>query len=312
VQLRPAERDMLDRAPTRNREAYLLYLQGRELMDQGRRASYLRAEESLRRAVELDPGFALAHATLAECYGQRATAWWGGVDLVERARPHALRAIELDPGLPEAHMAMGFVHRIEGDAEGLLREIRLAAPPDTTDPLLLRWAGWSYMTQGKPEDALAILERAHRLHPRNYRIASSLTDCYLMLGRRDDERRVLAGMREVLVEALDREPDNVDARIILAINLAQSGDREAGLAQAERALAMAPDDGRVHYNAACAFAHAGETERAIDQLRVMVELVPSYLTDWIRRDPDFASLRGHPEFIRMFGESQDRGGSGAG
>jgi adenylate cyclase len=221
--------------------------------------------------------------------------------MVERARPHAQRALELDPDLPQAHMAMGFVHRFEGNAEGLLAEIRAAARPDSTDPLILGWAGWSYLTQGRPEQAVEILERAHRLHPRDYRIASSLTDCYLMLGRKDDERRTLASIREVLVETLARDPQNVDARVILAISLAQSGDREAGIAQAERALAIAPDDGRVRYNVACTFAHAGEPERAIEQLRAMVALVPNYLTDWVRRDPDLASLRAHPEFVRLFG-----------
>jgi TolB-like protein/Tfp pilus assembly protein PilF len=311
VKLGPAERGILDRAPTRNREAYLLYLQGRGLLDETRRASNFRAEEFLRRAVDLDPDFALAHAALAECYGHRATGWWGGLDLAGKARPHARRAIELDRELPQAHVAMGFVLRIEGDAEGLLREIRLAARPDTTDPMLLRWAGWSLMTQGKPEEALAILERAHRLHPHDYRIASSLTDCYLMLGRKDDERRMLESMREVLFARLDREPDNLDARIMLAISLAQSGDRAAGIAQAEQVIAADPEDGRLRYNAACTFAHAGETERAIEQLRVMVQLVPSYLTDWVRRDPDFASLRKHPEFVRMFGESSERATTGS-
>jgi TolB-like protein/Flp pilus assembly protein TadD len=301
VQLRPAEREMLDRAPTRNREAYVLYLQARGLMDQTLRDANFKAEELLTRAVGLDPGFALAHAALAECFGQRGTGWWGGPELASQARVHAQRAIELEPGLPESHMAMGYVHRLEGDAAGVLRETELAARPDTTDPLLLRWAGWSYLTQGRPEEALAVLERAYRLHPRNYRIASGLTDCYMTLGRRQDEQRTLAEMREVLFETLDREPGDVYARCILAINLAQSGDPEAGIVQAGRVLAAAPDDGRVRYNVACTFAQAGETERAIEQLRIMVDLVPSYLTDWIRRDPDFAGLREHPEFVRMFG-----------
>jgi len=301
VSLRPAERELLDRAPTRDREAYALYLRGRALLDERRRESNLLAEDCLKQAVERDPRFALAHAALAECYGIRGTAWWGGREMLEQARPHARRALELDPDLPQAHMAMGFVHRFEGNAEGLLAEIRAAARPDSTDPLILGWAGWSYLTQGKPEEALPILERAHRLHPRDYRIASSLIDCYLMLGRKDDERRTLAMLREVLVETLARDPLNADARIILAISLAQSGDREAGIAQAERALAIAPEDGRVRYNAACTFAHAGEPERAIEQLRAMADLVPNYLTDWVSRDPDLASLRGHPEFVRLFG-----------
>jgi len=303
VSLRPAERELLDRAPTRNREAYALYLRGRRLIDENRRDSNHRAEQCLREAVALDPDFALAHAALAECYGQNATAWWGnGRKIVALARPAAERAIALDPDLPQAHLALGMIYRLEGNAEALIQEIRKAAPPETTDPQILHWAGWSYLTQGKLEEACATLERAHRLHPRHYRIASSLVDCYLSLGRREDERRMLDRLQEILTEVLDREPDNVDARVLLAIGLAQGGQRAAGIAQAERALAAAPDDGRVRYNAACAFVHAGEPERALAELRVMVQLVPDYLTDWIRRDPDFATLRNHPEFVRMFGQ----------
>jgi adenylate cyclase len=309
VQLRPAEAELLKRAPTANREAYVLYLRARALLDDSQRRSNFAAEDALRQAVSLDPDFALAHAALAECYGQRATGWWGGLELVEQARPHAQRAVELEPSLPQSHMAMGFVLRLQGDAEGLLREIRLAARPDTTDPVILRWAGWSLMTQGRAEEALEILERAHRLHPRNYRIASSLTDCYLSLGRHEDERRILESIRESLTETLDREPGNLDARAILGITLSQAGDPAGGIAQAERAIAADPEDGRIRYNAACTFAHAGEPERAIEQLRIMVGMVPSHLTDWVRRDPDLASLRQHPEFIRMFGGHEEPGRS---
>jgi len=301
VSLRPAEREMLSRAPSRDREAYTLYLRGRELLDRETRDTNLRAEEVLLQAVERDPDFALAHAALAECYGTRGSAWWSGLEIVERARPHAVRALELDPDLPEAHLAMGFIHRLEGDAEAVLRECRRAAPPDTTDPLLLRWAGWGLLTQGRAEEALSILERAHRLHPRHYRIASALTDCYSTLGRHDDEKRLLAVIDEILLEVLSREPDNVDARIFLAIGLAQSGNPAAGIEQAERALTQEPGDARVRYNAACAFARAGLPDRAMEQLGVVVSLLPSYLSDWVRRDPDLAILHGREDFERLFG-----------
>ncbi len=198
-------------------------------------------------------------------------------------------------------MALGYVYRAEGNVEGLLNEIRAAARPDTTDPNILRWVGMNLMTQGRPAEALPILERAHQLQPRRFRTASALTECYVTLGRKDDGRRMLARLREMLIELLDREPDNVDARVFLAVTLAQSGEPAAGIAQAERALAAAPDDARMHYNAACTFALAGEPERAIAELRTMVGMVPSYLSDWVRRDPDFARLREHPEFVRMFG-----------
>jgi adenylate cyclase len=102
---------------------------------------------------------------------------------------------------------------------------------------------------------------------------------------------------------LQRDPDNVRARAVLAIALAQSGEREVGIAQIERTLTAAPDDGRVRYNAACTFVHAGLPERAIEELGEMVKGMPSHLADWPRNDPDLASLRDHPKLIRMFGWS---------
>ena len=204
--------------------------------------------------------------------------------MVELARPHAARSG--DPDLPHGHMAMGYIRRVEG-AAALLAEISAAAPPDSTDPLIMRWAGWSYLTQGRPELALDILERAQRASAR-LRIGSSLVDCYLMLGRREDEQRMLATMREVLV-------NKASPAIQERGRAGHPGDRaravgrtEAGIAQAERAVAEEPEDGRVRYNAACVRPR-GKPERAIERLRAPVGLVPS-LTDWVSRDPDFASL----------------------
>jgi TolB-like protein/Flp pilus assembly protein TadD len=303
VRLRPAERAMLEHAPSRNREAYALYLKARALLDENRRDANRNAETLLREAVKLDPEFALAHATLAECLGMRGTSWWSGREVVEQARPHAMRATELDPDLPQAHMAMGIIHRLEGNAEALLREIEAVARPDSTDPVMIRWAGWSYLTQGQPERGVAILERGIRLHPRNYFIGSALVDGYSMLGRHEDERRMLLHVCDIIVEVLERNPGESLARAFLAIALAQVGESQASLAQAERAIQEEPDDARIRYNVACAFSRGGHIERALEQLRVMVQLAPNHLTDWVRRDPDLAAVHGHPEFVRMFGKA---------
>jgi thioredoxin-like negative regulator of GroEL len=148
-----------------------------------------------------------------------------------------------------------------------------------------------------------ILERAHRLHPRNYRLLSTLIDCNMLLKRDAEVERLLHDLREMLVEIVDHEPENYDARIILAINLAQLGENAAGIAQADRAIASAPEDGRVRYNAACTFAHAGEVDRALEQLRILRKLTPTHPTDWILRDPDLAALHEHPEFVALFGRN---------
>jgi adenylate cyclase len=122
-----------------------------------------------------------------------------------------------------------------------------------------------------------------------------------MLGRPDDAQRVQRSTGEVLLEVVRKQPDDVYARSLLAIQLVHSGEVEAGLQQSLRTIELAPDDGRICYNAACTFARAGRPEQALDLLRQGTSRLPSYLSDWPRRDPDLATLHRHPEFVAMFG-----------
>jgi predicted Zn-dependent protease len=107
----------------------------------------------------------------------------------------------------------------------------------------------------------------------------------------------------MLLDELRHRPDNVHARSLLAGNLMTLGERDAAIAQAERSLAMAPGDGRIRYNAACTYARGDMTDRAMEELRNAIRDVPSYVSDWPKRDPDLASLRDLPEFIELFGKA---------
>ena len=122
-----------------------------------------------------------------------------------------------------------------------------------------------------------------------------------MLGRTEDAQRMQRMTRERLMDVVRKHPEDVYARSLLAVQLILDGEREAGLRQAERTLELAPNDGRICYNAACAFARAGLPERALAQLKEGVRHLPTYISDWPRRDPDLAPLHDHPEFIAMFG-----------
>ena len=301
--LKPGEREMLDRAPTRSAEAYRFYLRAREIMDQSREEN-LRAEALLKQALELDPDFALGLASLGETYVRRPMHWWAGRELADRALPFAERALELEPNLLEALLARAMVHRIRGEAPQLLAVLERIASLDPDHPEAVEWSAWSYMSLGQPERALGMLERQMAVHPERHRSLSWLEQCYDMLGRPEDARRVGQLALEKLIEVVRQRPDDVYPRSLLATRLVQAGEREAGIRQAERTIEMAPHDGRIRYNAACAFARAGMPERAILELKEGIREIPTYLSDWPRRDPDLASLHDHPEFIRMFGAGE--------
>ncbi len=298
--LDPAEREMLRRAPTKNTEAYTLYLKSRELLDKSRETNLL-GGRLLEQAVALDPEFALAHAALGECYARRALRWWSGLEIADRALECARRALELEPGLPDAYSVELLVWRLKDDPEKVLEAIDkvLAVNPD--DPQAHEAAGWSYMALGKPEEALPILE----VLANTVMGLSLLSNCYEMLDRDDDTLRILRRLRDKLVDTLRRDPEAVHERSLLGVTLARLGEPEAGMAQAERAVALDPEDGRMHYNAACTYAIVGQADRAIEHLREGTRKLPSFIADWPRRDPDLANLHEHPEFVEIFGSAVD-------
>jgi adenylate cyclase len=293
--LKPDEREILQRAPTKNTDAYALYLRARELLGTTRDEN-LRAERLLLEALELDDEFALAHAALGECYAVRGIKWWASLEMVDKAMTSVRRALELEPGLPDAYYVEMIVRRLEGDPEKILAAIEKVLETNPDDGQAREWAAWGYMVLGRPEEALPILEKLTD----RYMALAWLSACYTMLGRQEDTERTDRLLRERLVETVCRNPEMSHVRSLLGIALVRSGDTETGIAQAERALALAPDDGRMSYNLACAYALAGQPERAIEQIKKAIADLPTYLSDWPREDPDLASLHDHPEFKRIF------------
>jgi len=93
---------------TRNAEAYDLYLRGRFCMFQVTPAASRKAAEYFERAAQLDPGYALAYAGLADVYvnlpvnsdADPKPCW-------RKAREAAERAVALDDQLAEAHTSLG-------------------------------------------------------------------------------------------------------------------------------------------------------------------------------------------------------------
>jgi hypothetical protein len=60
-------------------------------------------------------------------------------------------------------------------------------------------------------------------------------------------------------------------------------------------MSLAPDDDAILYNVASHLAFFGEREKALDALERAIE---AGLTggDWIKHDPEWQCLRGHPRF----------------
>ena len=106
-------------------------------------------------------------------------------------------------------------------------------------------------------------------------------------------RRALAGLaRQAALDA-----DNPRVHYLAAGAHLRLGDATAGARAIDRALALRPDDFGTLYNAACYFALAGDSERALDLLERAT--AGGGYPDWIEHDPDLVSLREQPRFREL-------------
>ena len=106
VTLAGGKGDRLVAQATTNVEAYQLYLRGRALVDR-RGASVPAGLELLRTAAELDPGYSLAWAGIADALTVLAYSGAArGSDSKSQALAAAKRSIELDPSSAAGHTAL--------------------------------------------------------------------------------------------------------------------------------------------------------------------------------------------------------------
>ena len=172
--LTDAERARLTAPPTANAEAYRLYLQGVEYLNRPgiQRSDLESAVQLFGRAIQLDPGFALAHAerSLAEgsIYWLRYDTPDGLPTHARRQREEAEAALKLAPDLPEAHVAMGVVHLFSGlDFDGALRELAIARQAMPSDYDVWVWTAAAERRSGNVDAAIAAFRQTVRLNPRD-------------------------------------------------------------------------------------------------------------------------------------------------
>ena len=109
--LTPEEKERVEKKPTENPEAYNLYLQGRFFWGKRTKEGLNKSVEYFKKAIAMDPDYALAYAGLADAYFIQG--YWGWVPKEEGyalAEETILKALEIDNNLAEAHTVRGALY----------------------------------------------------------------------------------------------------------------------------------------------------------------------------------------------------------
>jgi len=207
--LTPEEKSRVERKPTENADAWVLYLRGLQynrnpdtLLQDLRTADQLFSE-----AIQLDPQFALAHAALAM---NSATIFQFHEPLDiwrKKARAEADLALQLQPGLAEAHHALGLcLYWFDSDYDGASRELARAsalAPGDATIQLI---GAAILRRQGKWPEALEAFERVQKLDPQNPNVVRNILFTNTAMRRWPQAMLAVARFRAI-------SPDSLVAKI---------------------------------------------------------------------------------------------------
>jgi eukaryotic-like serine/threonine-protein kinase len=313
-------------APTRNIEAYTLYLKGRFFFNKFTEPGLRKGLDFFQQSLLQDPGYARSYAGIADCWTQLADDWVVPDDAYPRAKAAATRALQQDPDLAEAitsvgkvlcwyewdfggaerqlrravalngnyaeaHWAFGSVLPTVGHLAEGVEELRKALILDPLYPEYSRWLGRFLVFAG---DYAGAIEQSRRTIDLSADYSPSYLDigsAYLELG---DAETALQWFRRG--QGLESSVRSYDALIVRA--LAPLGRRD----EADEILSRLEEESRQHYVRseimAMGYAAVGELDRAFACLERAFQVRSAGLI-YLHVDPGYTLLRTDPRFRQL-------------
>src|SRR4030095_9089526 len=212
AKLSPNEKALLDRPPTKNSDAYLLYVQAHDYANQPDRPheSSLKAEELFEQAIKLDPKFALASAGLSEVERWIYHSYEPTSARREKARLNANESLRLQPDLPEGHLALGFSYYYgDRDYGRALTEFEIAKRDLPNEADAYSAIAAIQRRQGKWTESTANFEKSASLDPKNANVLFNLAINYV--AQRDYE-----AADKILDRGIAADPQSFGSRAMKA------------------------------------------------------------------------------------------------
>jgi TolB-like protein/Flp pilus assembly protein TadD len=319
------EKKRLTKRHTHDAEAYRHYLKGRFYWNKRTEDSFRKGIEHFQQAIEVDAGYALAYAGLADSY--ILLGFYGAAapdDVMPKAKAAAVKALELDDSLAEAHNSLAYIHcayewnwsaaekefkkainlnpnyatahhwyafkmAAEGRHSEAIAQMKLAVELDPLALIIITEVGWAYYFARQYDKAITHYRKALEMEP-GFNVAHMfLGTSYLLLGRYPEAISELQ-------KAIEFSGGSAFMKAKLAHVFAVAGDKEA--ARKIIAELKQPSDGRhvSAYNLALIYAGLRERDEVFSWLEEAYKQRALFLA-WINVEPLFDGVRSDPRFV---------------
>jgi TolB-like protein/DNA-binding winged helix-turn-helix (wHTH) protein len=181
-------------------ESQVAYLRGLADWNLRTHQSITDATEEFKRAIAIDPNYALPYAALARCYAIGPIFGVGSpLETMPLARDLSVRALKLDPGLAEAHSILAMVAaHYDLDWTTAEREFLLALRLNPSDPYAHLFYSNSFLSpRARHREAVDEMQKAIALDPLSPPVQAFLIRTYTWARSYDDARAQFAKTMEV-------------------------------------------------------------------------------------------------------------------
>jgi TolB-like protein/Flp pilus assembly protein TadD len=314
----------LKKRDTENVEAFQEYLKGRYFWNKRTMDGYDAALIAYRKAIEIDPAYALAYAGMADIYN--LLPLYDGFtprECLPKAKAAALKALFIDANLAEAHAALGlailhydwnwsgaevafqnavklnpnyapgfqllgvFLLRLDRLSEALIA-LKKAQEIDPLSPINAVWLAEVLRYYGETEASIRLHRETLRASPNFFLAHYHLAFSYIDAGRLTEADF----HREKAVQLSNENSLTLSLQGILQAAL---GKPSAVRQTLDKLLRMKAEKYISSGNIASVYAASGDEEKAIEWLETAVEERDPNLT-WIKFDREFKILEPNPRF----------------
>jgi tetratricopeptide (TPR) repeat protein len=260
----------------------------------------------LKKAIDADASFALAHAELSRAYSFKNYFIDPNSRYDEKAFLEAEKSLYLNPDLAEGFFAKAYsswTFKNKFPHEKVIREYKkaISLKPDLDEAH--HYLGVVYMHVGLMQESIDIIKKAVKINPDNKIASLDLITCYFLKGTKTDLERaidlykqtpdhLISSMRasfwaialitldryveadKILYAGIKRVSSDLFLNSALAIFLAKNGDRTGAFKSIEFCEKSNLNTGHFHhavYNIAVAHALLGNFQESVDKLSWVAE-----------------------------------------
>lgn len=273
-----------DRPPSGNLDAYNEYLLGKFYVARNTDADTRASIDHLRRAVEIDPDYGMAHAELARSWNVFATGFAKGPEVskaYEEAAKSITRAVALAPDQAYVHVIRSRLLASRQDWRASEVEARRAAELAPSSGIVLFALGQARARDGHLAQAVALTRQALATDPLNARWHGWLSAYLLGLGQLDEAKQAID-------KALELQPDSVSDHYNRAVLAVLRGDAAAALAAAQ----AGPPGGWQDLSLVTAMQIGPDRAAADAQLKAYTA---KYANEWAFQIAELHALRSEPD-----------------